>query len=213
MESMEDGELSWIVVCTLWDSHVANLEEIEIQLFDRTWEEGIVRVMQATLARLVFHHRAELESRASLDSNRMENEVLKSELEGVKEELKLAKFEGCQQRRLKLRVREANYMLKVKVMHLKTSLRETEDKIETLQDEGEDLRKENAALLSDDNFMEDEGYNWYRQDKDENEEDLAFINAELEDPEPLHSEEIVADDEEDPEEPPFKDDTIALDDD
>jgi hypothetical protein len=52
-------------------------------------------------------------------------------------------------------------MLKVKVMHLKTALREAEDKIETLQDEGEDLRKEDAALISDDDdYMEDEGYNW-----------------------------------------------------
>jgi hypothetical protein len=145
----------------------------------------------------------------------MENEVLKAELEEAMTELKLAKLESRRQRRLKLRVREANYMLKVKVMHLKTALREAEDKIETLQDEGEDLRKENAALVSDDDdYMEDEGYNWYGQDKDENEEDLAFINDEPEDPEPLHSEEIVADDDEedDPEEPPFEDDTIVLND-
>jgi hypothetical protein len=96
-------------------------------------------------------------------------------------------------------------MLKDKVMHLKNALREAEDKIETLQDKGEDLRKENAALLcDDDDYMEDEGYNCYGQDKDEDEEDLAFINDEPEDPEPLPSQEIVADDEEDPEEPSFK---------
>jgi hypothetical protein len=144
MIRMEYKELSWMVVCTLWGSHVANLEEIEIQLFDRTWEEGLVRLMQAALARLVFHHREELESKglphahlgchneegiatvvpytcplgrqaaqmeyllyktqASLDPNRMENEVLKSELEEAKEELKLAKLEGRRQRRMKLRV-------------------------------------------------------------------------------------------------------------
>jgi hypothetical protein len=63
MEDMADGELSWMVVCTLRGSHVENLEEIEIQLFDRTWEECLVRVMQAALARLVFHHRAELEAK------------------------------------------------------------------------------------------------------------------------------------------------------
>jgi hypothetical protein len=57
LTDMEDGELSWMVVCTLRGSHVANLEEIEVQIFDRTWEEGLLRVMQAALARLVFHHR------------------------------------------------------------------------------------------------------------------------------------------------------------
>jgi hypothetical protein len=44
--------------------------------------------------------------------------------------------------------------------------------------------------------MEDEGYNWDGHDKDGDEEDLAFINDELEDPDPLHSEEIVAYDDE-----------------
>jgi hypothetical protein len=63
MECTKDGELSWMVVCTLRGSHVKNLEEIEIQIFDRTWEEGLVRVMQAALARLVFHHCAELEAK------------------------------------------------------------------------------------------------------------------------------------------------------
>jgi hypothetical protein len=43
-------------------------------------------------------------TQASLDPNRMENEVLKSELEEAKEELKLAKLEGRRQRRMKLRV-------------------------------------------------------------------------------------------------------------
>jgi hypothetical protein len=42
MDIMEDGELSWMVVFTFRGSHVANLEEIEIQLFDRTWEEGLL---------------------------------------------------------------------------------------------------------------------------------------------------------------------------
>jgi hypothetical protein len=91
----------------------------------------------------------------------MENEVLKSKLEGLKADLKLAKLKSCRQWKHKLRIHEANYILKVKVMHLKTALRGAEDKIETLQDEGEDLRKEDAALISDDDdYMEDEGYNW-----------------------------------------------------
>jgi hypothetical protein len=63
MEDFKDGELSWMIVCTIRGSHVRDLEEIEIQLFDRTWEEGLVRVLQVALARLVFHHRAELEEK------------------------------------------------------------------------------------------------------------------------------------------------------
>ncbi|KAK1693703.1 hypothetical protein QYE76_010400 [Lolium multiflorum] len=213
MESTKDGELSWMVVCTLRGSHVANLEEIEVQIFDHTWEEGLVRVMQAALARLVFHHRVELEAmrlpRAQL--GRRDEEGFPTE--GLKTELKLAKLKSRRQQKHKLRVREANYMLKVKVMHLKTALREAEDKLETLQDEGEDLCKEDTTLISDDDdYMEDEGDNWNGQDNVEDEEDLAFINDEPENPEPLHSEEVVADDdeEEDHEEPPFEDNTILV---
>jgi chromosome segregation ATPase len=101
-------------------------------------------------------------------------------------------------------------MLKVKVTHLKTALREAEDKIETLEDEGEDLRKENAALLSDDDYMEDEGNNGYGQDKDEDEEDLTFINGEPEDSVPLPPQELTVEEEDDPAEPPFEDDNIIL---
>jgi hypothetical protein len=35
MESTKDGELSWMVVCTLRGSHMANLEEIDVQIFER----------------------------------------------------------------------------------------------------------------------------------------------------------------------------------
>jgi hypothetical protein len=208
LESTKDGEMSWLVVCTLRGSHVKPLEEIEVQVFDRTWEDGLVRVLQSALSRLVFHHRVELEAKGlphallgrrneegiptmipytcllgrqvsqmenllyktqlSLDSNRMENEVLKHEQEGLKLDLKLARLKYRRQQKKTLRVREANYMLKVKVMHLKTALRDAEDKLETLQDDGEDIRKEDTALISDDDdFMEEEGLIGDGHDDDE----------------------------------------------
>jgi hypothetical protein len=52
MNLMAEGDLSWMVVCTLRGSYVADMEEIEIEIFDRTWEEGLLRVMEAALARL-----------------------------------------------------------------------------------------------------------------------------------------------------------------
>jgi hypothetical protein len=131
MEDFQDGELSWMIVCTIRGSHVRQLEEIEIQIFERTWEDGLVRVLQAALARLTFRHRTELEEKRlpyahigrrdeegiptvvsyvcplgrhtaqmevilgktqnSLDISRMENELLKSELDDVKKELELVK--------------------------------------------------------------------------------------------------------------------------
>jgi hypothetical protein len=253
MEGFEDGELSWRILCTIRSSHVSALEEIEIEIFDRTWEEGLVRVLHAALARLVFHHRVELEEKGlphahlgrrdeegiptvvpyvcplgrhaahveyllfktqgSLDINRMENEVLKSELEDAKKEIELVKVKARRQRRLKLRAREAKYMLKVKVAHLKKALREAESKIEELEDEGEDLRNENVALLSDDDdYMDEEGYDWLNKSDEGDEDDVAFINDEPEEPAPPTPEE-TAEEEEDPEQPPFQDDTIVLDDD
>jgi hypothetical protein len=53
-------------------------------------------------------------------------------MEGLKLDLKLAKLKYCRQPKQKLRVREANYMLKVKVMHLKSALRVAEEKLESL---------------------------------------------------------------------------------
>jgi hypothetical protein len=251
MECTKEGEMSWMVVCTLRGSHVKNIEEIEVQVFDRTWEEGLVRVLQAALARLCFHHCAELQAKGlphallgrrneegiltmtpytcrlgrqaaqmenllfktqlSLDSNRMENEVLKHEMEGLKLDLKLAKLKYHRQQKQKLRVREANYMLKVKVMHLKSVLRDAEEKLESLQDEGEDLRKEDTALVSyDEDYMEEEGLDGLDEEDDD---DRAFINDEAEEPAPLRTIEATSDgEEEDPEEPPFDGLSAPLDD-
>jgi hypothetical protein len=149
----------------------------------------------------------------SLDTNRMENEVLKHEQEGLKLDLKLARLKYRRQQKKTLRVREANYMLKVKVMHLKTALRDAEDKLEALPDHGEDIRKEDTALVSDDeDFLEEEGLIGDGRDGDEDEDDLAFINDEPEDPEPLDTVKATPDEEEDPEEPPFDGLSAPLDD-
>jgi hypothetical protein len=190
-----------MIVCTIRGSHVKQLPEFEIQLFERTWEDGLIRALQAALARLTYHHRAELEEKNlpyahfgrrdeeglptivpyvcplgrhaaqmefilgktqnSLDISRMEQEMLKHELDETKTDLEEMRRRARRQRKLKLRAREAKYMLKVKVAHLKKALREAETKIEELEDDGEDLRKENAALLSDDDdYMDEEGYDW-----------------------------------------------------
>jgi hypothetical protein len=252
-----DGDLSWMIVCTIRGSHVKQLPEFEIQLFERTWEDGLLRALQAALARLTYHHRAELEEKNlpyahfgrrdeeglptivpyvcplgrhaaqmefilgktqnSLDISRMEQEMLKHELDETKADLAEMRKRARRQRKLKLRAREAKYMLKVKVKHLKTALREAETKIEELEDDGEDLRKENAALLSDDDdYMDEEGYDWNNPSEEEDEDDMDFINDEPEEPAPSTPRE--SSEEEDPEEPPFeepptKDDTIILDDD
>jgi hypothetical protein len=60
--------------------------------------------------------------------------------------------------------------------------------------------------------MDEEGYSWYDQSKEENEDDLAFINDEPEEPAPLPPQ-GSAEEEEDPMEPPFEGDTIVLNDD
>lgn len=83
-------------------------------------------------------------------------------------------------------------MRKVKVMHLKAALRDAEDKLENTQDDGEDIRKENTALISDDeDYMEEEGLDGL-DDKDE--DDLAFINDAAEEPAPLHTVEATPED-------------------
>jgi hypothetical protein len=125
-------------------------------------------------------------------------------------ELKLAKLKYRRQQKKKLRVREANYMLKVKVMHLKSALRDAEEKLEGTQDEGEDLRKENTALVSDDEDYMEDGLDGLDEEDDD---DRAFINDEAKEPTPLRTIEATPDDEEeDPEEPPFDGLSAPLDD-
>lgn len=61
VHQLVEGDRSWLVVCTLRGSLVGPpIQELEVDVFDRTWTDGVVRVMQEALARLAFHHRAEL---------------------------------------------------------------------------------------------------------------------------------------------------------
>jgi hypothetical protein len=58
VDKPEDFEQTWLVSCTVHGVVLdPSVEEIEVDVLDRTWEEGSIRAMQATLARLVHYHR------------------------------------------------------------------------------------------------------------------------------------------------------------
>ena len=57
-----DRLMSWLVVCTLRGPLMPpEEEELTVEVVERTWTDGIVRVMQEATARLAYHHRADLE--------------------------------------------------------------------------------------------------------------------------------------------------------
>jgi hypothetical protein len=58
VDKPEDSEQTWLVTCMVRGAVLhPSIEEIEVDVLDRTWEEGSIRAMQATLARLVYYHR------------------------------------------------------------------------------------------------------------------------------------------------------------
>jgi hypothetical protein len=116
------------------------------------------------------------------------------ELKEVKKELKDAKADVYREGKIKATTREINKRLWAKNEELEAMLAKMESHIVNPEDEGEDLRKENKALLSDDeDYIEEMDI----EDEEPDEDDLAFINDGSEDKEePLLPEE----EEEDPEE-------------
>ena len=54
----QNREQAWLVVCTLRGPVVPPLmDELTVEVIERSWVDGIVRVMQQAIARLVHHHR------------------------------------------------------------------------------------------------------------------------------------------------------------
>src|SRR4051812_16064338 len=57
-----DGELSWLVVCTVRGGVVLPLsEDFQVNVIEKEWGDGILMVAQEALARLAYHHRQQLE--------------------------------------------------------------------------------------------------------------------------------------------------------
>jgi hypothetical protein len=253
VDKPEDSEQTWLVSCTVRGVVLdPNIEEIEVDVLDRTWEEGSIRAMQATLARLVHYHRGShdlgrfmyfgrrdergfpkecvphyhfgghmqhMESllhrtQVRMDHIRMQRDIkvntLKNvrqllqlkekeiekkdkELEEVKKDLEKAKADVYREKKIRSTTRKINKRLKSKNDDLETMLAKMESHIVSLEDEGEDLRKENKALLSDDeDYIEEMDI----EDEEPDEDDLAFINDGSEDEE----EPLLPEEEEDPEE-------------
>lgn len=56
-----EGDRTWLVVCTLRGGVVPpHSDELSVEVLERTWTEGIVRVLQESLGRLASYHRAVL---------------------------------------------------------------------------------------------------------------------------------------------------------
>ncbi|KAK1680857.1 hypothetical protein QYE76_041705 [Lolium multiflorum] len=115
------------------------------------------------------------------------------ETEGLHAHLAAAQSNLTSERKMRVDARQRVSRLKAKVASLDTLTTQMEARIEELEDDGEDLRKENKALLSDDDDDYEEEMDMEPDTKDE-----AIINNEDEEPEALMSDE-------DPEEPPFDD--------
>ena len=53
-----DREQAWLVVCTLRGPVVPPLmDELTVEVVERTWVDGLVRVYQEAITRLAYHHR------------------------------------------------------------------------------------------------------------------------------------------------------------
>ncbi|KAK1664812.1 hypothetical protein QYE76_052971 [Lolium multiflorum] len=126
------------------------------------------------------------------DHARMRCDMQEIVIESLRAHLAAVHSDLASECKMRFATRRRVSRLKAKDASLETLTTEMEARIEELGDDIEDLRKENEALLSDDdNYDED-------MDMEPDTEVEAFINNEDEEPEVLMSDE-------DPEEPPFND--------
>jgi hypothetical protein len=142
----------------------------------------------------LLHH-----TQVRLDYTRMQRDIkvntlinVRQQLQLKEEELKEAKGDAYREGKIRSTTHELNNHLQAKNDELEAMLAKMESHIEKLEDEGEDLRKENKALLSDDeDYIEEMDI----EEEEPDEDDLAFINDDSED-----EEEPLLPVEEDPEE-------------
>jgi hypothetical protein len=232
MECTREGEMSWMVVCMLRGFHVRNIEEIEVQVFNRTWEEGLVRVLQASLARLCFHHRAELEAKGlphALLGRRNEEGIPTMTPYTCPLGRQAAQMENLLfKTQLSLDSnRMENEVLKHEMEGLKMELKLAKLKCRRQQKKNLRVREANymlkvkvmhlkSALRDAEEKLEgvqDEGEDLRKEGTALVSDDRAFINDEAKEPAPLRTIEATPDDEEeDPEEPPFDGLSAPLDD-
>ncbi|KAK1694509.1 hypothetical protein QYE76_011206 [Lolium multiflorum] len=195
-ERPEDSEMAWLVTCVVRGGEVAPVsEEFTVDVMERTWLDGMIRVFQEALARLALLHPEAIADTGyqylGLRDGAERCDLQEDEIVTLRAELAAAQADLASERKKRLAARRRASRLKAKVASLEALTAQMEATIEELEDDGEDLRKENEALLSDDDDYEEEDF-----DMEPDTEDEAFINDEDEEPEPLMPEE-------DPEEPPF----------
>ena len=117
----------------------------------------------------------------------------------LREELTITKDENSQVWKARSATAKLNKNLKKKIATLELELSERDAKIEEMEEEGEDLRRENKALLSDDDDYLEEDMDMEREEEDDDDD---FINDD-------DSKEVFS--EEDPEEPSFDEDVDIMD--
>jgi cell division protein FtsB len=126
-----------------------------------------------------------------LQLKEVELEKKVKELEKTKKDLKEGKGDVYREGKISATTHDINNHLQAKNDELEAMLAKMESHIEKLEDEGEDLRKENKALMSDDeDYIEEMDI----EDEEPDEDNLAFINDDNEDEE----EPLLPEEEEDP---------------
>ncbi|KAK1610449.1 hypothetical protein QYE76_034122 [Lolium multiflorum] len=205
-ERSADSEMAWLVTCVVRGSGISPAtEEFTIDVMERTWLDGMIRVSQEALARLAFLHpevvagtgyqylgQRDLAGKPVAGAPHADTAHQLHHMEYLLHHTQTQQDRAREsERKLRVAARRRVTRLRAKVTSLEALTTQMEATIEELEDDGEDLRKENEALLSDDDDYEDEDF-----DMEPDTEDEAFINDEDEEPEPLMSEE-------DPEEPAF----------
>jgi FtsZ-binding cell division protein ZapB len=222
-----EGDRCWHVVCTLRGGVVPPLsDELTITVLERTWTDGVVRVMQQALALLVHHHREQLVdtryeyfgrrdaqggrpeatphpilgyhldhmeyllsySQVQMDRARMRCDIKDAVIRHLRVDLDAARLDASRQRKIRCALNKRIRGLRLQVKELNEQVSEMESKMEEIEEESEELRKENETLLSADDDAED---------------------MDME-PESEQEDDDLAGEEEDPEEPPFVEDTIDL---
>ena len=180
-------------IARLAHHHRGQLKGTRFEFYGRRDEDG--EVADGEYHRLFGFYIEEMErhlhrTQHCMDRARMRCDLLRADLAGVREQLRLARLEADRERQARIEATQRSNELMDKVKELAQLTDKMEDQIEEIAEENAELNQANDTLLAQDDDAE--GMDM----ESESEQDDDDLGDEEEDPEAIMSEE-------DPEEPPY----------
>ena len=234
LERPEDSELSWLVVCTVRGREVAPVsEEFTVDVMERSWVDGMVRVMQEAIARLAFLHPEKIVGTPFQFVGQRDTEGIPAVVTPhpqFEHQMQHLEYLLHHSQTYMDRARMRSEMQEMEIQSLRAELEDSQKdlarerkmrrtsrkRIASLKDTVAALTAQTAEMESRIEELEEEGDDLRKEneaflsDDDDYDEDMD-MEPDTEDEDFINDEEedpevVISEEEEDPEEPPFDED-------